>query len=114
MIKKSKVKTTLDILNETCEQPQIVKGGVHLDKEWVPVEVVKKGDKKIEVYIADLHSRLSNIDKILHPQLDLLKTAQKYGTYQILLTYEQIQSLRSALIPIDSRNQDDSKVGSKE
>jgi len=37
---------------------------------------------------------LLEVNQILGPQIDLLKIAEKYGTYRIHLTYEQIKKLR--------------------
>ena len=41
--------------------------------------------------------KLETLRYILEPYINLLQIGEKYGTYRILVSYEEIQQLREAL-----------------
>jgi hypothetical protein len=61
------------------------------------IEILRKELKDTQKEHTDMRLKIVEVNKILFPQLDLLKIDAKYGTYRLVLSYEEIKSLREIL-----------------
>lgn len=77
------------------EQQKFVK--YQLEQKDGIIERLNETIESQENEVIETELKIKNIAKILWPQIDLLKIAEKYGTYKILVTYEQVCTLRENL-----------------